>query len=72
MAAEAWHPKQEGRFEADGSYLLRLPYSDPRELVMDVLRHVPEVEVVEPVELRQEVAERLRAGVEKFLGKLSQ
>ena len=46
VAAETWHPKQHGRFEADGSYLLELPYADPRELVMDILRHVPEVEVL--------------------------
>lgn len=63
VAAEAWHPKQKGRFEADGSYRLRLPYTDSRELVMDILRHVPEVEVMEPEGLREVVRERLRAGL---------
>ncbi|MES2089010.1 MAG: WYL domain-containing protein [Pseudomonadota bacterium] len=71
VAAETWHPKQEGQFEPDGSYLLKLPYSDPRELVMDVLRHVPEVDVVGPPELRQAVAERLRVGYEKYWGELT-
>lgn len=71
VAVESWHPKQEGRFDADGSYVLRLPYADPRELVMDVLRHVPEVDVLEPATLRQAVAERLRAGYEKFGGELT-
>ena len=42
VAAETWHPKQRGRFEPDGTYLLELPYADPRELAMDILRHVPE------------------------------
>ena len=64
VAAETWHPNQKGRFDADGSYLLELPYADPRELVMDILRHVPEVEVVGPVGLREAVGEKLRAGVE--------
>jgi len=60
VAAEAWHPKQIGRFEADGSYVLRLPYADPRELVMDILRHVPEVEVLGPAGLREAVEVKLR------------
>jgi predicted DNA-binding transcriptional regulator YafY len=63
VAAERWHPKQKGRFDADGSYRLRLPYADPRELVMDILRHVPEVEVIGPAALREVVAEKLRAGL---------
>ena len=66
VAAETWHPKQEGHFEPDGSYLLRLPYTDPRELVMDVLRHVPEVDVLGPPELRQMVVEKVRAAIEKM------
>ena len=71
VAAEMWHPKQRGRFEADGCYVLELPYADPRELVMDILRHVPEVEVVGPEGLRDEVGEKLRAGVEKIFGRLT-
>ena len=66
VAAETWHPRQRGRFEADGSYRLELPYADPRELVMDILRHVPEVEVVGPAGLREAVGEKMRAGVEKM------
>jgi predicted DNA-binding transcriptional regulator YafY len=71
VAAESWHPEQVGQFEADGSYLLRLPYSDPRELLMDVMRHVPDVDVVGPPELRTEMSKRLRAGYEKISGGLS-
>jgi predicted DNA-binding transcriptional regulator YafY len=52
VSAEQWHPRQRGAFEEDGSYLLAVPYSDPRELIMDVLRHGAEVEVVAPAELR--------------------
>jgi predicted DNA-binding transcriptional regulator YafY len=66
VATESWHPKQRGRFEADGCYLLELPYADPRELVMDILRHVLEVEVVEPQGLREAVAQKLRVGLRKF------
>ncbi|MBC7379209.1 MAG: WYL domain-containing protein, partial [Burkholderiaceae bacterium] len=72
VAAEGWHPKQRGRFEPDGSYLLELPYADPRELVMDILRHVPEVEVLGPASLVAAVEGKLLAGVKRFGGGLTQ
>jgi predicted DNA-binding transcriptional regulator YafY len=62
VAAETWHPQQRGQFDQDGQWVLELPYADPRELVMDILRHVPEVEVLGPQELRKEVSEKLKAG----------
>lgn len=60
VAEEQWHPQQQGRIREDGSYELRIPYSDPRELVMDVLKHGAEVEVVEPKALRELVKEQLK------------
>jgi predicted DNA-binding transcriptional regulator YafY len=66
VAAETWHPNQKGRFDADGHWLLDLPYADPRELVMDILRHVPEVEVLGPVGLRDLVEEKLRLAAGKM------
>ena len=66
VAAETWHPAQRGRFDASGCYLLDLPYADPRELVMDILRHVPEVEVLGPEELRKEALKKLQAGIYKL------
>ena len=63
VAAEVWHPKQRGAFDAEGHWLLELPYADPRELVMDILRHVPEVQVLGPVELTESVRQRLADGL---------
>lgn len=63
VAAERWHRQQRGSWDAQGRWTLTLPYTDPRELVMDILRHVPEVEVIAPEELRDEVVRRLRAGL---------
>ena len=40
---------------------MSLPYHDQTELVMDLLRHGENVEVLEPVELRQAVVERVQA-----------
>jgi predicted DNA-binding transcriptional regulator YafY len=53
VSSEQWHPQQRSRFEADGSFVLEVPYSDPRELLMDVLRHGAEVEVLAPAPLRE-------------------
>jgi predicted DNA-binding transcriptional regulator YafY len=64
VAAERWHVDQIGRWDSDGHWLLTVPYADLRELVMDILRHVPDVEVVAPDELRLEVLRRLKAGVQ--------
>lgn len=62
VAQEQWHPKQKSKFEPDGSYLLEIPYSDDRELVMDILRHGSAVVVLAPQKLR----ERIREQVEKL------
>lgn len=68
VAAERWHPNQRGHYDAQGHWLLDLPYADPRELVMDILRHVPEVEVVWPDELADEVRRRLAEGLRRMEG----
>lgn len=66
VAEEQWHPQQQSRTLEDGSYELQLPYSDPRELAMDVLKHGAEVEVIEPKSLRQSVREQLRGALERY------
>ena len=60
VARERWHPEQKGEFDGEGYYVLSVPSADATELVMDVLRHGPEVEVLAPPELRAAVRERLR------------
>lgn len=56
VADEVWHPEQRSQWLEDGSYELRVPYRDARELVMDILRHGAEVRVVTPRELVDEIA----------------
>jgi predicted DNA-binding transcriptional regulator YafY len=55
VASEQWHPQQHGRFDAQGHYLLDIPYADYRELLMDILRYGAECEVLGPKALRDEV-----------------
>ena len=59
VAQETWHPQQRGLREPDGRWVLELPYASDPELVMDILRYGPDVEVLEPPELREAVARRL-------------
>ncbi|MDP2817920.1 MAG: YafY family protein [Polaromonas sp.] len=66
VASEQWHPQQEGKLQADGSYLLRLPYADHRELIMDILKHGTHCEVLGPPSLRQAVAEEVGKMGEKY------
>jgi predicted DNA-binding transcriptional regulator YafY len=55
VSLEEWHPKQRSRYEKDGRYVLEVPYSSEKELVMDILKFGPEVEVVAPESLRASV-----------------
>jgi predicted DNA-binding transcriptional regulator YafY len=56
VAKEEWHPEQKGRYLEDGSYELSVPYSNPAELIMDVLKHGAHAEVLGPDELREQVS----------------
>ena len=66
VAAEHWHPEQQGSFLDDGSYQLRLPYSNDPELIMDILKYGPDCEVAGPAGLREKVGQRVRGVMEKY------
>ena len=55
VADEQWHPQQQGTWLDDGRYQLRIPFNKHEELLMDILKHGAEVEVVEPGFLVQAV-----------------
>lgn len=57
VAAERWHPKQEGALLEDGSYELTVPYADDRELLMDIMKYGGDCTVVGPKALRDRIAE---------------
>jgi predicted DNA-binding transcriptional regulator YafY len=56
VAQEQWHPAQRGQFDGSGSYVLEVPFADPRELLMDILKFGADVEVLAPAALRKAVA----------------
>jgi predicted DNA-binding transcriptional regulator YafY len=66
VAVEQWHPEQQSTWLPDGSYRLEVPYSDDRELVMDILKHGAEVEVEGPAKLRRRVAGLLTTAAQRY------
>ena len=55
VADEHWHSQQKGEWLPDGRYELQVPYSNSRELLMDVLKYGPDAEIVAPLPLREEM-----------------
>jgi proteasome accessory factor C len=66
VAAEIWHPEQQGKRLEDGSYELRIPYNNPRELVMDILREGPNVIAIEPKSLVEEIRRQLSETLRQY------
>jgi predicted DNA-binding transcriptional regulator YafY len=67
VAGENWHPNQRTHTEADGSYVLEIPYSDERELLGDLLRFGADVEVLEPADLRSRIKRALHAAGGRYV-----
>src|SRR5438445_415850 len=66
VAAQSWHPRQRARFDQDGSYLLEVPYSHDRELLMELLKFGADVEVLAPDSLRSAVADALKQAASRY------
>ncbi|SER10667.1 Predicted DNA-binding transcriptional regulator YafY, contains an HTH and WYL domains [Solimonas aquatica] len=66
VAAETWHPQQQGVWLPDGRYELSVPYHRDEELILDILRYGPEVEVLGPLALRMAVSKRLTQAAAQY------
>jgi len=66
VSREQWHPAQVSRFDEDGYYFLELPYSDERELLMDILKYGPDVEVLSPATLKNALKQRVKATLQQY------
>ena len=66
VADEIWHPKQRQRLLPDGTLELSVPYTNPRELLMDVQRHGADAEVIAPPALREQMREMLAGALGRY------
>jgi len=63
VADEHWHSQQQGQWLKDGRYELKVPYSNSRELLMDVLKYGADAEIIAPVSLREEMKIMLQLAI---------
>lgn len=63
VAPEEWHPLQVQTYDEEYRSVLQVPYSIEHELVMDILKYGPDVEVLAPPQLREQVRARLAAAL---------
>lgn len=66
VSSELWHPEQRSRVDETGQLVLEVPYTDARELLMDVLRHGEHVEVVKPTSLRADIKKVIETAAKRY------
>lgn len=66
VSRKQWHRLQRSLQEDDGSLLLEVPFTDMRELAMDILRQGLHVKVLEPSELRAAVKAELKQALSQY------
>ena len=64
---EQWHPEQTTKVLPTGEIELTVPYANATELVRDILKWGPDVEVVAPLSLRNQVGDAARATADQYL-----
>lgn len=66
VAEEQWHPAQVSQWLDNGYYELRIPYGNPTELIMDILKYGTDVEVIKPACLRNDIKRRIYSMTELY------
>lgn len=66
VASEKWHSQQKSKFLPDGTYELKVPYSDERELLMDILRHGSDVLIVSPQSLKNRLLNEIEHLIDNY------
>lgn len=66
VGREVWHSRQRRQIEPSGHLLLIIPYSNERELLMDILRYGSKVRVIAPDSLRDLVKRELERALANY------
>ena len=60
VSRELWHPQEKSTVHKGGPLILEVPFTDIRELSMDILRQGRHVEVMRSREIKVEVVELIK------------
>ena len=66
VSHEQWHPQQHSHYDEQEHYILEVPYANDTELVMDILRHGADCEVVGPAGLRNKIRQQLANAIKHY------
>lgn len=66
IKGEMWHEAQSEIVQDDGSLVRTLPVSHEAEIMMEILKHGSQVEVLEPEWLRNKVINEMKDAVKKY------
>ncbi|WP_224984213.1 helix-turn-helix transcriptional regulator [Geomonas agri] len=66
VKGELWHEHQVAEVQADGSLMLTIPVSHQAEIMMEILKHGSQVEVLEPGWMREKVMNEIAGALRKY------
>ena len=66
VKGELWHEGETEEVQEDGSLVKRIPVSHEQEIMMEILRHGSQVEVLEPTALRERVVNEISANMKRY------
>lgn len=65
---EVWHEGQTEYFQEDGSLVRTIPVSHEAEIMMEVLKHGSQVQVLEPAWFREMVVKEIKTAIKNYPG----
>jgi predicted DNA-binding transcriptional regulator YafY len=66
VSGENWHGQQVSSFDKNGYYILEFDYNQDPELVMEILKHGSNVEVLAPAALKSKVRAELQKAIKSY------
>lgn len=71
VSSEQWHPEQKGEWISETTFRLSIPYNNPHELIMDILKWGELAEVIAPDELRKSIVTIIEGMGQVYLKSIS-
>jgi predicted DNA-binding transcriptional regulator YafY len=66
VAGETWHGQQVASYDKEGHYILEFDYNQDPELVMEILKHGSNVQVLAPATLKKRVLDELTKTLKNY------